>query len=499
MFYKSRQIVENFRIKANNCYLSLDDYSLSDLKDTILSRGLCNSVLRNIVLQEIDNFDALMKFLKSILFYQVKVLEEDVKRVQKDNELENIEKEIIKLTEQLANNALDVTMLEQIKVQLNLKIEEQKRLKQEVESSKTIIENMKNAFTSYRLPDCYTQLSNSTNLYDVLEVDTTVLDSSRNFIKYISDKFKREAYDIYINSDLTEYFEGYAYQTDKAYQEVLECFKRIYHNLDIYINDAKGIENALSKKAKPGIILNNDIIVLLNKLPDLDENNLNFTHLMDKANNTLDKEKQYNSNPETFENKNQELNNSIAQNGGIYHREAVVAAATYLSEKENVPYFWGGKSQELGLNIDWGHMEKVFAKGNKNQPKGTFHLYGLDTAGFIEWTLNNGGYETKVKDIKSLATLGDKIKFSKKNLKDDKVKAGDLLYKDKESLAIITSIDKANNKIKIAEEKNPREGMVVTEMSIDEFADCKPFDEIVLMENYYQDQKNFKDGGTYEN
>ncbi len=500
MYIKNRQIVENLRIKANNCYIALDDYDLSDLKDIVLNCYTCSSILRNIILQEISNIDELIDFLKRILIYQIKILEREQDVLEKDLRLETLEKtlaEDMALAANLeANGAieLDVTIQGKIKEETT----QVNQLKQDISSSHIIIENMKSAFTTYRVPEGNKRIPYTINYYTTLEVDTLSLESARNFVKYMEDKFKREARDVYINSDLTELFEGYAYQTDRAYDEVLSCFKRMDSSLELYINDSTSLERALALHIKPSVIHSSAILTILNKLPDLDEYNASYTRLMNVANHNLQREKNISLDSSTKENKNKKLRMTIDKSGGVGHREAVVAAATYLAELGNVPYFFGGKSKELGVNSDWGSAQKIEAKGSKDQPNGSFHPYGLDATGFVEWSLNNGGYNASLDNVSSLKPLGDVLKFTKKNLLSAFVKAGDLLYAGKNHMAIITNIDKDKETITVAEERNLKEGLVVTKENMEDFVHNHRYDGIVLMEDYYSNKDNFKVGETRE-
>lgn len=501
MYIKNREVVENLRIKANNCYIALDDYDLSDLKDSVLNCYTCSSILRNIILQEIGNIDELIDFLKRILIYQVKILEREQDVLEKDLHLETLEKELaddIALEANLEASGtlnLDVTIKEKIEeetIQIN-------QLKQDIASSHIIIENMKSAFTTYRVPEGNTRIPYTINYYTSLEIDTATLESARNFVKYMSDKFKRDARDVYVNSDLTEFFEGYAYQTDRAYDKVLSCFRRMDSCLELYINDSSAIERALAMHIKPSVIRNSSILAILNKLPDLEEYNTSYTRIMNVANHNLQREKNISLDSSTKENKNQKLRMTIDKSGGVGHREAVVAAATYLAELGNVPYFYGGKSKALGVNSDWGSAQKIEAKGSKEQPNGSFHPYGLDATGFVEWSLNNGGYNASLDNVSSLKPLGDVLKFTKKNLLSAFVKAGDLLYAGKNHMAIITNIDKDKETITVAEERNLKEGLVVTKENLEDFIHHNHYDGIVLMEDYYSNKDNFKVGETSEN
>lgn len=66
-------------------------------------------------------------------------------------------------------------------------------------------------------------------------------------------------------------------------------------------------------------------------------------------------------------------------------REAVVRAACSLVGKVN--YFWGGKSLVIGWDTRWGEVWQVTAAGSSTT--GTYHPYGLDCSGFVDWVFYN--------------------------------------------------------------------------------------------------------------
>lgn len=66
-------------------------------------------------------------------------------------------------------------------------------------------------------------------------------------------------------------------------------------------------------------------------------------------------------------------------------RAAVVKAACSLVGKVN--YFWGGKSQALGWDSQWGAVRQVWAAGSPST--GTFRPFGLDCSGFVDWVFFN--------------------------------------------------------------------------------------------------------------
>lgn len=62
-------------------------------------------------------------------------------------------------------------------------------------------------------------------------------------------------------------------------------------------------------------------------------------------------------------------------------REAAVEAGLTLLGK--VHYFWGGKSDALVWDPDWGTPRKVTSEGSESS--GTIKPYGLDCSGFVAW------------------------------------------------------------------------------------------------------------------
>lgn len=66
-------------------------------------------------------------------------------------------------------------------------------------------------------------------------------------------------------------------------------------------------------------------------------------------------------------------------------REAVVRTACSLVGKVN--YFWGGKSLVIGWDVRWGELRQVTAAGSSTT--GTYHPYGLDCSGFVDWVFYN--------------------------------------------------------------------------------------------------------------
>lgn len=195
-----------------------------------------------------------------------------------------------------------------------------------------------------------------------------------------------------------------------------------------------------------------------------------------------------------IERRNNLLKNRINSVGGMGSRSAVVEAGKYLSEEENIPYFWGGKFYEVGVCEDWNKIKKVSSEGSDIQFVGDEWPFGLDCSGFVSWAIINGGYKMNVSftgDYYNYIKPNTMV-FSVESLCSGKVKEGDLLFR-KGHIALITDIDLDNNTIKVAEEKGAKYGMVVTNTTIDNFVNSNNYSDIYLMEDYYNDKNNLLD------
>ena len=195
--------------------------------------------------------------------------------------------------------------------------------------------------------------------------------------------------------------------------------------------------------------------------------------------------------PGSVEYRNTVLQYRIDVSGGLGTRGAVVAAATYLSEEENIPYFWGGKYSKVGVNGEWNTHKPIPSSGSNIQFEGVNWPYGLDCSGFVSWAIINGGFKM---EVSYTGAYLDYIKpniytFNTQNLKSGKIKAGDLLYRNGH-IAIITDLDLSKGTIKVAEEKGAEEGMVVTNTTIEDFVKKTNFNDIYSMEEYYNNQDN---------
>lgn len=245
---------------------------------------------------------------------------------------------------------------------------------------------------------------------------------------------------------------------------------------------------------------------------------------------------------DSVEYRNARLNWKV-QKAGYGTREGVVAAAIYFidHESKNVPYLWGGKKNDVGVDGKWGKERRVVQNylNSKDQPTGSKPLDGLDCSGFVTWTIINGGFksegvngnvisysETYASDLKGAKNYSiNKETFEKKDSNGDYlIKAGDLLYRYNH-IAMIVDINRTTNTLIIAEQRGYAlkdekgnyiydpdstgangeksrvlKGMEITPIKINDFINGKyakdddhpKFEKIISMEDYYLNMDNVR-------
>ena len=108
---------------------------------------------------------------------------------------------------------------------------------------------------------------------------------------------------------------------------------------------------------------------------------------------------------------------------GVSEERVNVIAAAYSLVGE-VGYFWGGKSNHVGMNANWGTAEFVTASGSNST--GTLRAYGLDCSGFVSWAVING-----YKNASMLAYIGEGTSNQWVNaqvISEAEAKPGDLVF-----------------------------------------------------------------------
>ena len=101
----------------------------------------------------------------------------------------------------------------------------------------------------------------------------------------------------------------------------------------------------------------------------------------------------------------------------------ITAAYSLVGE---VGYFWGGKSNQIGKNSNWGSAAKVTADGSASS--GTVRAYGLDCSGFVTWSVINGYDST---DMQGSVGDGTSDQWEKANVVSEQdAQPGDLVFQN---------------------------------------------------------------------
>lgn len=204
--------------------------------------------------------------------------------------------------------------------------------------------------------------------------------------------------------------------------------------------------------------------------------------------------------PNSLEFRNTVLNFLIETHGGYGTREAVCISAEYLAYMEEVPYFWGGKRTDPGVDTSWGE-DRVIHSGDSRD--GEISPWGLDCSGFVTWAIDNAGFEIGTSYTGGyIEYASEAYDFTVGNLKSGNIKPGDLLYKNGH-IAMIAELDIENNRIVVIEEFDTEHGMVVTDMTIEEYVEyainnydgmaSSPLTKIYSMEDFYNNDANKTD------
>lgn len=87
----------------------------------------------------------------------------------------------------------------------------------------------------------------------------------------------------------------------------------------------------------------------------------------------------------------EEISAALERNVVHGQRKQLVEAGVSLVGKVN--YFWGGKSNAIGWDENWGVMMEVTSAGSKSS--GTYEPFGLDCSGFVSWCFLQIGMEPR--------------------------------------------------------------------------------------------------------
>lgn len=181
--------------------------------------------------------------------------------------------------------------------------------------------------------------------------------------------------------------------------------------------------------------------------------------------------------------------NSLVKGSGLGTRQGVVTAAKYLTNDlgVSVPYFYGGKYNNVGLNSNWGCKKEITSSPSiELQPTGSEHPFGLDQSGFVSWALVNGGYKastTKSNAYTYKDITNNQVAWNAGTI--DQVKEGDLAWNGVQ-VGVIVGIDRDKCSYSVAEAIDPAQGVKITENS----CTSNRFSNIILMDDYYDNASN---------
>lgn len=140
----------------------------------------------------------------------------------------------------------------------------------------------------------------------------------------------------------------------------------------------------------------------------------------------------------------------------------VAMVADFLfNDFPKLPYFWGGGHEAtsfeyfMGINPDWGKMEKIMFDGDNDYRIGKEFPFSLDCSGFVTWCLVNSGFDvssyvkngTYCLDSDDCLKMGDLFGITDNNLKNN-IKIGDIAWM-KGHVGIVTYICKRFNTIDV--------------------------------------------------
>ncbi len=116
-----------------------------------------------------------------------------------------------------------------------------------------------------------------------------------------------------------------------------------------------------------------------------------------------------------------ELKNNLPSNLSA-KREDVVLTAYSLVGKVN--YFWGGKHEAIGWNVEWGIPLYVTSLGSKS--RGSLKPFGLDCSGYVNWVFINAYNDTAISPIIAQGTAHQWANSA--SLGWDEAQPGDLAF-----------------------------------------------------------------------
>lgn len=158
--------------------------------------------------------------------------------------------------------------------------------------------------------------------------------------------------------------------------------------------------------------------------------------------------------------------------GSVNTGKGVAISAKFMVDNLNtLPYYCGGYTTEL-IDPNWFKMNLVTNSTCSNY--NTNANYGLDTSGFVSWSLTQAGYYNNGYTTSELLELGDKI-----DMFDEKVQVGDLAYKG-DKIGVIIELDDSNASVGYMDES----GIKVT--TVNRKLATSLFPNVISMDKFYK-------------
>ena len=190
----------------------------------------------------------------------------------------------------------------------------------------------------------------------------------------------------------------------------------------------------------------------------------------------------------SVEQMNSFIKNSVIEKGAGT-REGVVTAAVsminylYDNFKIKLPYYWGGKYQQLGISSSFGeyHPSTISRAGT------VYNYKSFDCSGFVSWAIKNGGY-----NFDAIGTSGFNSRFSKNscNITESSCigQPGDLINSAAGHVELIIAVDQESGKYFIAHSGN--DGVVMTQRNMHKKNYGNTVTKILHMDEFYNNQQN---------
>ena len=186
---------------------------------------------------------------------------------------------------------------------------------------------------------------------------------------------------------------------------------------------------------------------------------------------------------------------TLMESYGYKTRSAVAAAGVYLATyKYEIPYFYGGQSEDVGLNPYWGCRKDHTVGQPCSKPDDASHSicqYGLDCSGFTRWAFIQAGFPLDILTRTDQATgmwgnfkaRTHKYDFNNSNISYiNQIKPGDIVH-EPGHVGLVIGV--GPDTIQIAEMRGPFHIDIINKYTGRSLNHNSNFTEFVLMDDFY--------------